>query len=1358
MALTDKNIVITPNIGQTADPSIVFSGADTSTAAQNITMRVYPTNNGTLSFEGSNGQIFSINNNFTGTIFSVNDISGIPSIEVLDTGEIRMAQYSGYVRVMSTVAATTVTSGALQVSGGVGVNGDLYARNIYTNGQLVGAVATGSNNLLGGTAGAIPYQESPGTTKFISIGTSGWVLGSNGSTATYLNPVSLTVARSTTATTLSYYAAGYIPIQTTAGTSYIQPGTFGDVLLYGPSPSTTATWTNPLALTVGRSTTSTFTTDVLGGANGNLIYQAGANDTQFVALGTAGNILVSGGAASPIWQNTLTLAGTTNATSTGTGALVVAGGIGVAKDLWVGGTLYATVQGSINTASNIANGTAGAIVYQTAVGRTGFIGIGLNGNILQSNGTSATWVTTSSMVVGAAVSAAGTANLTGGAGGSIPYQSSAGITTFVGIGANGSVLYTGGTTPAWTATANLIVGSSVLSTTATHIAGGAAGAIHYQTAAGRTDFIGIGPTGYVLQSNGTTATWLSPGALVTSSTQNISGGSTGSIAYQVANGVTGFINIGSNGTLLRSNGTTATWVTTSTVMVDAAITAYTATRATNIAGTVSGGGMLHYQLADNDTKFLGTGTAGTVLVSRPGAPQWSNTLNLAGTTAATNSTTGALVVAGGVGVGGDLYIGGVLYATVQGSINTATNISGGVAGDLLYQSGAGATAKLAIGTVGRVLTSSGTAPQWVTTGSLYVQDSYRSQITTNLNGGANGSIPYQTAANATSFLAIGAAGSILQSNGTTAAWVTTGSLVAGVSQSAVNLAGGAQYQIPYQSAVGATTFSANLTFNGTALTVGGAATAASFIPSNASIPSNGLYLPSANSIGLATNSTNRLTVDSAGLIGMGTAPATHRLTVSGTAYATSDMRAPRFYDSDNTAYYADPAGTSILANLLVDNIFGNTKNYATSQGWSVSANTVQTGYYGGNFGLNGDGNSIAWGVDPFGRRGLLWLTRNNDVASDGDGGWDKAISGLQPNEAYMSVVYIRRSSASVNGSFYHGCDGANTLNLNGTVNSNPYFHTVNIGVLPQDVWCVSIGFIQANNDPNTVNTNEGGIYRLDTGQQITVGTDYKMGAGTSQSHRTFMYYSTDPAASLDWWGPGFYEMNGTEPSIDTLTGNNNNGWGRDWYAPIYYDSNDQNYYINGNGVSNLNSLNVGLSSSAALRALTVGGGDISIIGQGGATPLSFISVSDSAGNNGAAGTLYLRGLAGNGATQVNLASIYAMTTALYCSGDVYSSYSDINLKTVLGNIEDPLAMVRKIETFYYEPNETALKLGVTPGRKVGVSAQSVQTVVPEAVGPSALNSEYLTVQYERLVPLLIESIKKLEDEINQLKEQLKGKV
>jgi len=51
----------------------------------------------TAKFEvsGTSGQLFSVTDSLSGTIFSVNDISGIPSIEVIDDGTVRIAEFSG---------------------------------------------------------------------------------------------------------------------------------------------------------------------------------------------------------------------------------------------------------------------------------------------------------------------------------------------------------------------------------------------------------------------------------------------------------------------------------------------------------------------------------------------------------------------------------------------------------------------------------------------------------------------------------------------------------------------------------------------------------------------------------------------------------------------------------------------------------------------------------------------------------------------------------------------------------------------------------------------------------------------------------------------------------------------------------------------------------------------------------------------------------------------------------------------------------------------------------------------------------------------------------------------------------------
>lgn len=82
MANSDKNIVITPNVNQAAQPNIVFTGFNASP----ITLRV--TDDGALSWEGSSGQLFSITNSTSGTLFTVNDASGNPLLEVKDTPEI----------------------------------------------------------------------------------------------------------------------------------------------------------------------------------------------------------------------------------------------------------------------------------------------------------------------------------------------------------------------------------------------------------------------------------------------------------------------------------------------------------------------------------------------------------------------------------------------------------------------------------------------------------------------------------------------------------------------------------------------------------------------------------------------------------------------------------------------------------------------------------------------------------------------------------------------------------------------------------------------------------------------------------------------------------------------------------------------------------------------------------------------------------------------------------------------------------------------------------------------------------------------------------------------------------------------
>jgi hypothetical protein len=108
------------------------------------------------------------------------------------------------------------------------------------------------------------------------------------------------------------------------------------------------------------------------------------------------------------------------------------------------------------------------------------------------------------------------------------------------------------------------------------------------------------------------------------------------------------------------------------------------------------------------------------------------------------------------------------------------------------------------------------------------------------------------------------------------------------------------------------------------------------------------------------------------------------------------------------------------------------------------------------------------------------------------------------------------------------------------------------------------------------------------------------------------------------------------------------------------------------------------------------------------------------------------------------------------TNDVIAYYSDDRLKTRLGNIEHALDKVKSLAGFHYHANELAQSLGYEPKPEVGVSAQEVQRVFPEIVVPAPIDENYLTVKYEKLIPVLIEAIKELSEEIDAIKRKING--
>jgi hypothetical protein len=108
------------------------------------------------------------------------------------------------------------------------------------------------------------------------------------------------------------------------------------------------------------------------------------------------------------------------------------------------------------------------------------------------------------------------------------------------------------------------------------------------------------------------------------------------------------------------------------------------------------------------------------------------------------------------------------------------------------------------------------------------------------------------------------------------------------------------------------------------------------------------------------------------------------------------------------------------------------------------------------------------------------------------------------------------------------------------------------------------------------------------------------------------------------------------------------------------------------------------------------------------------------------------------------------------TNNVTAYYSDDRMKTNLGNIPNALDKLKTLNGFYYEANELAQSMGYEVKREIGVSAQQVQAIMPEVVAPAPINENYLTVRYERLVPLLIEAIKELEAKVEALQHPKTG--
>jgi len=408
----------------------------------------------------------------------------------------------------------------------------------------------------------------------------------------------------------------------------------------------------------------TTATNIDSGEAGQILYQISTGTTGFYGPGSPGEVLISSGTNGPFYQSTA--------------------------------NIY--VNSSVN-AETLYGGTAGDLVVQTAANVTDFISIGPNNSILTSNGSQPNWnlnptiggdltilgnltVQGTSTVVDSTVTNVVDPIFTIGGGPQltpppIGDQRDRGIAfLWTGtqelldtnrVGFFGFDYSTGFFTFITSASiVNEIVqpdGGTTRGAIDANLAGGLQGSIPIQSSINQTTFIPPGTVdNYVLTWNqsSSTAVWQSvAGTTVNNATtsSNLSGGTDGSIPYQVSPGVTGFIGTGTEGSILQMGSNTATFITTSNIYVNRSV--FT----DNIFGGFSN--QIPYQLTMNTTVFNTDFTFNGSTLSAPN-------LVITSSTAAINTTSGALQVAGGASIQGDLYIGGQIF--LDG--NTLDNIFG----------------------------------------------------------------------------------------------------------------------------------------------------------------------------------------------------------------------------------------------------------------------------------------------------------------------------------------------------------------------------------------------------------------------------------------------------------------------------------------------------------------------------------------------------------------------------------------------------------------------------------------------------------------------------------------------------------
>jgi hypothetical protein len=412
---------------------------------------------------------------------------------------------------------------------------------------------------------------------------------------------------------------------------------------------------------------------------------------------------------------------------------------------------------------------------------------------------------------------------------------------------------------------------------------------------------------------------------------------------------------------------------------------------------------------------------------------------------------------------------------------------------------------------------------------------------------------------------------------------------------------------------------------------------------------------------------------------------------AGTAGASGDFRAPIFYDSNNTARYVDPNSTTLLEECRA----------------SVFYDVYDTNYYI-------QGRSISY------------------------------LNDLRPN-----IIYDRNDTAR-----YIDPNGTSVLQQ---VQAHDWFRSHGEAGL----YSQSYG--------QHFYPDSGGFY-WDVDGPIRIRDGYE---GTI--HCYLGYHDGSGAGILNSSGNWAMRMASGNVEFFNITYMN------DTRSTIYYDSNDTGYYCNPNGYSSMHSMRLW-------------GNELYI--RGGSPTLFFTDTDQMSAmlHNNSNLFYILRGAADSTGWATVGSGWWPMTLNLTNNdvswgGNITAAYnviayaSDRRLKENIKEIPNAIEKIKAIRGVTFDWNDISEENGFIPERKyddIGCIAQEVQAILPhvvtlapfdrwkpdpgkdytdeeldEKMDTSRSGENYLTIQYERMVPLLVQAIKEQQVEIEDLKSLVK---